>query len=139
MKIAVRYDSSSGNTKKVAEAIAGALKVEARSISEPLSEPVDLLFVGSGLYAGSVREGLKTFLSDLTAEQVGRVAVFSTAAGNKLPDGQIEALLKLKGIPVSPKSYHCRARFLFLNKGRPNAQDLKDAEAFARDAQQEQA
>ena len=43
MKFAVRYYTKTGNTKKLALAVAQALGVEALPISEPLTEPVDIL------------------------------------------------------------------------------------------------
>ena len=42
MKIAVRYYSRSGNTRKLAEAIAKAVNVEAKTTDEPLDEDVDI-------------------------------------------------------------------------------------------------
>ena len=47
MKFAVRYYTQTGNTKKLAEAVAGALGVEALPITEPVKEPVDVLFLGN--------------------------------------------------------------------------------------------
>lgn len=44
MKIEVRYFSRGGNTKKLAEAIAKAVGAEAKTVSEPLTEDVDILF-----------------------------------------------------------------------------------------------
>ena len=47
MKIAVRYYTKTGNTKRLAEAVAKAVGVEALPISTPITEPVDVLFLGS--------------------------------------------------------------------------------------------
>lgn len=44
MNIEVRYDSKSGNTKKIANAIAKQVGVSAKSIHEPLQGKVDILF-----------------------------------------------------------------------------------------------
>ena len=38
MNIAIRYYSQTGNTKKLAEAIAAELGVEAKDVSHPLEE-----------------------------------------------------------------------------------------------------
>ena len=46
MKIAVRYYTQTGNTKKLADAIAQALGVEAESVAQPLEEETELLFWG---------------------------------------------------------------------------------------------
>lgn len=50
MKVAVRYYSKSGNTKKLADAIAEALKTEAMDISHEVNGEVDVLFMGSSVY-----------------------------------------------------------------------------------------
>ena len=49
MKVAVRYYTKTGNTKKLAEAIAEAVGAEALSLNTPIEEPVDILFLGNSL------------------------------------------------------------------------------------------
>ena len=44
MKVAIRYYTRGGNTKKLADAIAEAIGVEAKTTAEPLTEDVDILF-----------------------------------------------------------------------------------------------
>ena len=51
MTFAVRYYTKTGNTKRLAEAIAKELGVEALPISEPVNEAVDYLFLGNSYYA----------------------------------------------------------------------------------------
>ena len=51
MNIAVRYYTRSGNTKKLAEAVASAVSAEAKDINEPLIERADILFLGCSYYA----------------------------------------------------------------------------------------
>ena len=51
MKIAVRYYTKTGNTKKLAEAVAKAVGAEALPISVPVDEPADILFLGNSYYA----------------------------------------------------------------------------------------
>jgi flavodoxin len=83
MKYAVRYFSKSGNTEKVARAIAGALGVEAVSINAAgaeIIEKADVLFLGAAVYAFGIDDTVKTFIAKLDAAKVGKVAVFSTAA-----------------------------------------------------------
>ena len=79
MNIAVRYYSRGGNTKKIAEAIAGAVGVEAKTVSEPLKEAVDILFLGSAPYAFDVDDEVKKFISGIRVS-VGKVVNFSTSA-----------------------------------------------------------
>ena len=54
MKIAIRYYTKTGNTKKLAEAISDAINVESMTIDTPLSEDVDILFLGSAVYAAGI-------------------------------------------------------------------------------------
>ena len=58
MKIAVRYYTRSGNTKKLAEAVAGAVSVEAKDVSVPLEEKSDVLFLGCSYYAFDVDQAV---------------------------------------------------------------------------------
>ena len=46
-KIAVRYYTKTGNTKKLAEAIAETVGVKAESVTVPVDQEVDILFLGS--------------------------------------------------------------------------------------------
>ncbi len=59
MKTAVRYFSRTGNTKKLAEAVAKEVGVKALQVSEPLTEDIDTLFLASSVYAGGVASDVK--------------------------------------------------------------------------------
>jgi flavodoxin len=132
MKVAVRYHSRSGNTKKIAEAIAKAAGAEAADCGSPVAEAVDLLFLGGSVYGGKVDETLKEFITGLDPAKIKAAAVFGTAALTKEPDRKAEKLLKERGIPVLGRAFRCRGSFLFMNRGRPNGEDLKKASEFAR-------
>ena len=120
MKIAVRYYSRGGNTKKVAETIASALKAEAKPVSEVLREDVDVLFLGTAPYAF---DGIDV--------KVGQVICFSTSAMVKSISKYMEKHLEKKHIPLSKEEFSCRGEFKMLHKGRPNQEDLKRAYDFA--------
>ena len=107
MKIAVRYQSRGGNTKAVAVAIAQAVGVTAQSIDVPAGEPVDLLFVGGGIYAFSLDDGLKAFLQGLDPEMVKTVAAFATS-GFVGGAGKIAAEAKKRGIAVCDKALNIK-------------------------------
>ena len=62
MKIAVRYYTRSGNTKKLAEAVANAVSADAKDITVPLTEKVDILFLGCSYYAFDIDEAVKEFI-----------------------------------------------------------------------------
>ena len=80
MTFAVRYYTKTGNTKRLAEAIAKELGVEALPISVPVTEKVDYLFLGNSYYAFSIDPEVRAFVSRLDSNLVGRVVNFGTAA-----------------------------------------------------------
>lgn len=131
MSIAVRYFSRSGNTKKVADAIARAAGVQAQSTDTPLDAPVDLLFLGGAVYAGGIDGALRGFIETLTPQQVGRVALFGTAAARDTGCAQMQKALEARGIAVMKEHFYCPGRFTLVHRGRPNADDLQAAAAFA--------
>ena len=131
MNIAVRYYSRGGNTKKIAEAIAKAVGAEAKTVSEPLTEDVDILFLGSAPYAFDVDDEVKKFISGIHVS-VGKVVNFSTSAAVKSTRRYVEKLLAEKKIPVAEEEFSCRGEFMMLHKGRPNEADQKAAADFAR-------
>jgi flavodoxin len=99
IKIAIRYQSRGNNTKEVALAIAKALNVNAETINVPVEDTVDLLFIGGGVYMGSLDTSFRSFMETLNPQRINAVAVFSTAGGiNRTKT--IAALAKERGIAV---------------------------------------
>lgn len=131
MNIEVRYYSKSGNTKKVADAIAEEVGVLAESIDNKLSKETDILFLGGALYWAGIDGELKNFINNLD-NSVKKVAIFSTASIAKSAYGDIKKLLEAKNIYVYENEFHCRGEFKMLHKGRPNIDDLSRARKFAR-------
>lgn len=129
----VVYFSRGGNTKKLAGAVARGAGVTAVSVEQfDPSETTDTLYVGASIYAGAVDGGLRRFLAALQPSQVKTVIVFGTSAGKKTALPEVKAILEPHGISVAADEFHCRGSFLFANRGRPDEEDLKQAEAFAR-------
>ena len=131
MKIEVRYYTRSGNTKKLAEAIAKAVGAEAKTVEEPLREDVDILFLGSSVYAYGVDDSIKKFISNIDVT-VGKVVNFSTAALIKSTYKQVGKLLAEKGIAQAEEEFYCKGSFGPMHKGRPDDKDCKAAAAFAK-------
>lgn len=132
MKTAVRYYTKTGNTKKLAEAIAAAAGTEALDITVPVAEDVDVLFLGSSVYAAGVDEAVKNFIKNIGVK-VGTVANFSTAALLPSTYNQVKKLVEAKGLTMSEKEYHCRGSFKFMHKGKPDEADCAAAADFAKD------
>lgn len=131
MKIAIRYYSRGGNTTKLAKAISEAVGVEAFTTDVPLKEDVDILFLGSSVYAYGVDDHVKQFIDGIDVK-VGKVVNFSTAALVKSTYKQVGKLLAAKNIPQAKEEYYCKGSFGPMHKGKPDARDLKNAQVFAR-------
>jgi flavodoxin len=112
MKIAVRYQSRSGNTEAVARAIAKELNVQAERVDSPITGAVDLLFLGGAVYAGTLSRHLKKFIKELRPEQVKQIALFSTAAGDQNICLKVEKLLRNKDIALYGQEFHVQSREL---------------------------
>ena len=131
MKVAIRYYTRGGNTKKLADAIAEAIGVEAKTTAEPLTEDVDILFLGSSVYAYGVDDEVKKFIKEIDVK-VGKVVNFSTAAIIKSTYKQVAKLLEEKNITLAKEEFACKGSFAVMHKGKPDAEDCKAAADFAK-------
>ena len=132
MKIAVRYYTKTGNTRRLAEAVAAAIGVEALPISVPVTERVDLLFLGNSYYAFSIDPEVRDFIRSLDRKLVGRIVNFGSAAMLNSTYKKVRAEAEKVGIKVDEHEFHCRGEFKSLHRGRPNEEDLRAAAEFAR-------
>ena len=132
MKTAVRYYTKTGNTKRLAEAVAKAVGVEALPLSSPIEEPVDILFLGNSYYAFSIDPEVRSFIRSLSKDKVGRIVNFGSAAMLNSTWKKVKAEADKVGIPMEKREFHCKGEFKGLHKGRPNSEDLAAAAAFAK-------
>ena len=132
MKVAVRYYTKTGNTKRLAEAVAKAVGVEALPLSSPIEEPVDILFLGNSYYAFSIDPEVRAFIRSLSKDKVGRIVNFGSAAMLNSTWKKVKAEADKVGIPMEKREFHCKGEFKGLHKGRPNSEDLAAAAAFAK-------
>ncbi len=132
MKIAVRYYTKTGNTKRLAEAVAEAVGAEALPISTPITEPVDILFLGNSYYAFSIDPEVRDFVKGLDKNMVGKIVNFGSAAMLNSTYKKVKAEADKVGIPMDEREFHCRGEFKGIHRGRPNADDLRAASAFAK-------
>ncbi|MBQ6421577.1 MAG: flavodoxin [Clostridia bacterium] len=132
MTYAVRYYTKTGNTKRLAQAVAEALGVEALPISEPVEEPVDILFLGNSYYAFSIDPEVRSFVQSLDKEKVGKIVNFGSAAMLNSTYKKVKAEADKVGIPMEEREFHCRGEFKGVHRGRPNTEDLKAAAGFAK-------
>lgn len=132
MKIAVRYYTKTGNTEKLAMAIAEAVGVAAKPISVPVDEQVDILFLGNSYYAFSIDPEVKKFILSLDKTKVGRIVNFGSAAMLNSTYKKVKAAADKAGIPMDEREFHCKGEFKGIHKGKPDETDMKAAADFAR-------
>ena len=124
MTAAVRYFSKSGNTKKIADAIAEGAGVKALSITEEpdLPSPVDVLFLGGAPYANIMAPELKAYAEKLDRERVGRVVLFTTSNWSRRTVLALKRLLREKGIPAADEFFY--AHMLHIQGRIPAAREF---------------
>jgi len=143
------------NTEKIAKSIAKVLDASVKTPNQVNPEELreyDLVGFGSGIYAAKHHASLLD-LADKLPQVTGKKAfIFSTYgapaafAGREFVENnhsQLREKLKAKGYTVLGE-FGCAGwntnsfltYFGGLNKGRPNAKDLRNAEEFARDMQE---
>ena len=132
MRIAVRYYTKTGNTKRLAEAIANAVGAEAQPISVPITESVDILFLGNSYYAFSIDPEVRSFIKGLDKSKIGRIVNFGSAAMLNSTYKKVKAEADKVGIPMDEREFHCKGEFKGIHKGKPDESDLKAAAEFAR-------
>ena len=133
MKIAVRYYTKTGNTKKLAEAVAEAVGTEALPISNPVTEPVDILFLGNSYYAFSIDPEVREFVASLDKNMVGKIVNFGSAAMLNSTYKKVKAEADKVGIPMDEREFHCKGEFKGIHKGKPDENDMQEAAEFARE------
>ena len=132
MKIAVRYYTKTGNTKRLADAVAKAVGAEALPISTPVTEPVDILFLGNSYYAFSIDPEVRRFIASLDKTMVGKIVNFGSAAMLNSTYKKVKAEADKVGIPVDEREFHCKGEFKGIHKGKPDEEDCKAAAQFAK-------
>lgn len=130
MKVSVRFYTRSGNTEKLANAIAEAVGVSAENVSVPLEEKADILFLGCSYYAFDVDEHVKKFIMD-NKDKIGKIVCFGTSAMMKSVYKPMKKVAEEAGVAIEKEDFHCHGSFGPMHKGRPNEDDLSRAKAFA--------
>ncbi len=131
MKIAIRYYTKTGNTKKMAEALSETVGVEALTVDNPLTEDVDILFLGSAVYAAGVDAKVKEFIENIDVN-VGKIVNFSSAALIESTYKQVKKIAENNNLTMAEEEFHCRGAFKLVHRGRPNDNDLRNLQEFAK-------
>lgn len=131
MNIAIRYYTKTGTTKKLAEALSEAVGVEALTVDNPLTEDVDILFLGSAVYAAGVDSEIKKFIESINVN-VGKIVNFSSAALIESTYKQVKKIAEDNNITMAEEEFHCRGAFKFVHRGHPNDEDVNNLVEFAK-------
>ena len=108
MKVAVRYYTKTGNTKRLAEAVAKAVSAEALPISVPVKAPVDVLFLGNSYYAFNIDPEVRDFIRSLDKSKVGRIVNFGSAAMMNSTWKKVKSEAEKAGIAMDEHEFHCK-------------------------------
>jgi hypothetical protein len=130
----VVYYSRTGNTKKVAEAIAAELEITAQDIGAAgIVAPDAFLFLGLGFTRGVLPEVVTAFMRQ-NRFRSRKIALFTTSVfGSETERKKIEAQLEAQGA-IIVRSFKCYGRCGDINKENPTALELQKAAWFARSA-----
>ena len=127
---AIRYYSKFGHTRKLAEVVAEETGTDPLTIETPITERVDVLYLGSAVYASVVDWRVKRFIKTLTPDMVKRVICFSSAAIIDSNYPKVRSMLEAQGITVDDRQFTCRGSMGPIQAGHPNAEDLENLRTF---------
>ena len=130
MTTAIRYASKFGHSAKMAEVVAEVTGAKAETTDVALTEPVDTLYLGSGVLLGKINGKVADFIRSLQPGQVKCVVCFGSCAIIKSPVPQMQKLLEAQGIQVDSRSFTCKGSMGPLHSGHPNKQDLDNLRQF---------
>lgn len=150
--IVVVFSYHHNNTEKIANAVANVLGAEVKTPQQVTPEEIakyDLVGFGSGIYSATYDPSVLNLVDRLVYDAGKKAFLFSTygapvfIANREFIEKnhqQIREKLTVKGYSVIGE-FGCAGwntnsflkYFGGLNKGKPDAEDLRNAEAFARD------
>jgi flavodoxin len=147
MKTIIIYISvHHGNTEKVAKVMANILDaalLQVKQADASMLEQYDLIGFGSGIYFGKHHKSLLDFVDKLPILRDKKAFIFSTSGLRKIRfihdfDKALKGKLRRKGFDIIGEfsrrgldTYRATKLVGGINKGRPNAKDLRQAEDFA--------
>ena len=131
MKTAIRYYSKFGHSAQMAEVIGEVAGVKPASVDTPLTEEVDILFIGAGLFLGKVNGRIKEFARTLDPTTVKTVVLFGSSALIDTTVAQMRKIFEELGFTVAEESFSCKGEMGPVHAGHPDAKDLQAIREFA--------
>jgi menaquinone-dependent protoporphyrinogen IX oxidase len=145
MKPVVLYSTQSGNTRKIADAIASELKCESLNVNQSnLAQTkdlndFDLIFVGTGIRFGNPNEDLINYLNATVLGQPKTFALFLTWGEAGKTDqkaiSKLKRVLESKSQRIVDDYFTCYGgrKFSLLKRKHPNAEDNAAAVHWAKE------
>jgi len=131
MEFQVIYFSRKGSTKKIADAIADELKIEAEDVKKAKIKDNVFIFLGSGCYGGKPGKYMTNFIEKYDFSEK-KVALYGTSGGGEGKETEVmETQLNDKNAIIKGK-FFCKGKFWFGNKDKPSNEDLDNARKFAK-------
>jgi flavodoxin len=144
MKVLIIYHSEHHqNTEKIAKAMAAKIDVDLEEAKEVRTEDInnyEIIGFGSGVYNGRFHKDLLEIIDNIPHQDNKKAFIFSTTGSlsySRLAHDRFRPLLLDKGFKIigefSCPGFDTALTREGINKGRPNEQDLENAEKFIQD------
>jgi flavodoxin len=145
-KLIVYVSVHHNNTGKIARILANILEADIKNLEQIDSNSIsayDLIGFGSGIYFFKHHKNLLEFAKKLPPSKNKKAFIFSTSGITKMKflirHKPLKKILESKGFEVIGE-FNCTGFYTVgllrliggINKGRPNDEDFKQAEAFAK-------
>jgi len=136
MNTGLIYSSLTGNTRKVAKVMAQELGIEMKRPGELTDlNGIELLFLGSGVYANRPGRSLRRFLAKLPSLAGIKVVLFGTYAFRPSQLDWLAKSVEKKDGEVLGR-FSCKGRSWdtlgLIGRGHPSVSELQTAAAFTR-------
>lgn len=132
MNIKVVYATKTKHSKKLAEAIAKAMQVQAQNIKEiPAIKDIGLLFIVGGIYGGESLPEMISFIKILDNSKVKKVVLVTSCTSKTTGQVTVRKLLNETNIEIIDE-FICQGSFLFFGFGHPNQSDINEAVEFSK-------
>lgn len=144
MKVLIIYHSEHHqNTEKIARAMAAKIGADLKEAREVRAEDInnyEIIGFGSGVYNGRFHKDLLEIIDNISHQDNKKAFIFSTTGSlsySRLAHDRFSPLLLDKGFKIigefSCPGFDTALTREGINKGRPNEQDLENAEKFIHD------
>ena len=144
MKVLIIYHSEHHqNTEKIAKAMAAKIGADLEEAKEVRTEDInnyEIIGFGSGVYNGRFHKDLLEIIDNIPHQDNKKAFIFSTTGSlsySRLAHDRFRPLLLDKGFKIigefSCPGFDTALTREGINKGRPNEQDLENAEKFIQD------